>query len=298
MHDLKSWRDVPALTREPFLAINAANVRKDQTSKNTSLRAENKTGDWPIPKAAMEAGLNGALVVLFFRHKGKPAEILTGRILSYRKNGEAKNGQNRYRLTIKQKWEPQGTYAGVYHHFFQDFKLGAGTVCAWMSERTVDTPSNPPEPLEGLDVERLVWVRQHHKEFRDKVWQHWDGKCAISGDACDGLLIASHIYPWSKSSGAEKVDVNNGILLSVPLDALFDRGLISFADSGEMLIKKGLSDGTHRQFGLEGNRLNVSNPAKISKEMKSYLKCHRKEHGFMEPPDVSVATAWPFPPTK
>jgi hypothetical protein len=291
MHELKSWKDVPALTHGPFLAINAANDTEARVRQNTNLRSQNKTGYWPIPKAAMEAGLKGALVVLFFRHRGEPAEVLTGRIFSYGKNGKTERGQDRYRLTIEKKWEPQGTHAGVYGHFFQGFKFSSGTACAWMSERTVDTTSNPPEPLEGLDVERLVWVRQHHKEFRDQVRQHWDGKCAISGDACDGLLVASHIYPWSKSSGAEKVDVNNGILLSVPLDALFDRGLISFADSGEMLIKKGLSDGTRRQFGLEGNMLNVSNPAKISKEMKGYLKRHRKEHGFMK-------SHWPFPPSK
>jgi predicted restriction endonuclease len=43
------------------------------------------------------------------------------------------------------------------------------------------------------------------------------------------LLIASHIKPWAKCDGNEKVDVYNGFLLSPNFDRLFDQGFITFS---------------------------------------------------------------------
>ena len=49
-------------------------------------------------------------------------------------------------------------------------------------------------------------------------------------------MIASHIVPWKDSSDQERRDVNNGILLSPTYDALFDKHLISFDDTGSIII--------------------------------------------------------------
>src|ERR1700730_15635390 len=40
----------------------------------------------------------------------------------------------------------------------------------------------------------------------------------------------------------ERLDPENGILLAAHIDALFDRGLITFLDDGAMLISKRVSD--------------------------------------------------------
>ena len=50
------------------------------------------------------------------------------------------------------------------------------------------------------------------------------------------ILIASHIKRWSDCNEEERLDVNNGILLSPTFDSLFDKHLISFSDEGEILI--------------------------------------------------------------
>lgn len=91
--------------------------------------------------------------------------------------------------------------------------------------------------LEGEMERRLVCVRKNHHHFRDSVWRHWEGQCAVTGAECNGLLVASHIYPRAKSTPKEKTDHNNGLLLSVPLDSLFDRGWLSFDHAGKMMIK-------------------------------------------------------------
>nr|WP_280971221.1 HNH endonuclease signature motif containing protein [Cupriavidus gilardii] len=135
---------------------------------------------------------------------------------------------------------------------------------------------------EGLMVQRLVWVRKNHVKFRDPVQRHWEGKCAVSDHDCDGhpgLLIASHIYPWARSKPEEKTDVDNGLLLSSPIDRLFDQGLISFDDEGLMLVSPDLAPRTMRVFGLRAG-MKIANSKKITKGMKKYLAKHRRLHGF------------------
>jgi putative restriction endonuclease len=53
-------------------------------------------------------------------------------------------------------------------------------------------------------------------------------------------FIASHIKPWIKSDEEEKYDVNNGLLLSRSMDALFNYGYISFDEKGKLIFSKEL----------------------------------------------------------
>ena len=46
----------------------------------------------------------------------------------------------------------------------------------------------------------------------------------------ESLLIASHIKPWAVSDSKERIDPNNGFILSPLYDKLFDRGYITFSD--------------------------------------------------------------------
>lgn len=139
--------------------------------------------------------------------------------------------------------------------------------------------ANRQAPVGEME-QRLIWVRKNHRQFRDPVWQHWEGCCAVSDSECNGLLIASHIYPWAKGTKFEKTDVNNGLLLSVPLDRLFDRGLISFAEDGTMLTKDHLSADTKKVFGLTKSVARIAHINKVTEEMKAYLARHRKLHVF------------------
>lgn len=135
---------------------------------------------------------------------------------------------------------------------------------------------------EGIMVQRLCWMRKNHSKFRDPVQQHWGGKCAVANHNCDGLpglLIASHIYPWARSGPKEKTDVDNGLLLSSPLDRLFDQGLISFTGDGMMLISPNLTPRTMHVFGLNPG-MKIADSRKITKGMQKYLAKHRELHGF------------------
>lgn len=137
-----------------------------------------------------------------------------------------------------------------------------------------DAPGVPP----GMNERRLGWVRKNHQHFRDPVHRHWNGQCAVHGHECGGLLIASHIVPWRLSSGEEKTDRHNGLLLSAPLDTLFDRGWISFDTNGAMLVASKLDAVTRRVFGVKrGMQLRV---AGLTPRMRKYLARHRELFSF------------------
>jgi predicted restriction endonuclease len=61
----------------------------------------------------------------------------------------------------------------------------------------------------------------------------WNARCQLTSITDPDLLKASHIKPWANCTTVEeRLDPMNGLLLSALWDAAFDRGLISFSDSG------------------------------------------------------------------
>jgi hypothetical protein len=124
----------------------------------------------------------------------------------------------------------------------------------------------------------LIEARLGQGRFRDAVLTAWNNKCAVTGSTTAAAIRASHIKPWRESSDHERLDASNGIPLIASLDALFDRGLISFADSGTILISEQLSLSERSLFGLQNARL--SRP--LSDKTKTFLAFHRERHGFAD----------------
>ena len=112
-------------------------------------------------------------------------------------------------------------------------------------------PASPPQMNLGpSEILREVWVRgPQHAAFRRELLRRWRDKCSVHGAPCNDQLRASHIVPWSLDETI-RGDVNNGLLLSVPLDNLFDRGLISFDDTGALIPSNKLGSDTAKHFGV------------------------------------------------
>ncbi len=86
-------------------------------------------------------------------------------------------------------------------------------------------------------------------------------------------LRASHIKPWRDSSNQERLDGENGFLLTPSIDHLFDRGFISFEDSGRLLISPVAYEPALRRMGVPiGEDLNVGG---FTGEQKRNLDFHR-----------------------
>lgn len=115
----------------------------------------------------------------------------------------------------------------------------------------------------------LVTSRVGQGYFKSQLLEKYHSQCAITKVTTRGILIASHIVPWSEASDEERLDVNNGILLSPLYDALFDKHLIAFDDSGGIIISPIIEN--------EVDKLHVDRGASIAvnDEMRPYLKRHR-----------------------
>ena len=122
----------------------------------------------------------------------------------------------------------------------------------------------------------LIDARIGQGKFRETLLTHWGGVCAVTG--CDQLQVlrASHIKPWSAASNAERLNARNGLLLVANLDALFDRGLVSFFASGEMLVSKIISRSSQKLLGLPASLRRVP-----TAEEAVFLEYHRNRV-FME----------------
>jgi putative restriction endonuclease len=102
------------------------------------------------------------------------------------------------------------------------------------------------------EAERLVVQRVGQDVFRNGLLEYWEGRCAVTGMAVAELLRASHIKPWADcATDAERLDVFNGILLAPHLDAAFDRGFITLADDGAVIVSPLLGEGDRHVLGLE-----------------------------------------------
>ncbi len=84
-------------------------------------------------------------------------------------------------------------------------------------------------------------------------------------------MVASHIVPWAEATDNERLDVHNGILLSPTYDALFDRHLISFEDSGKIILSDSIENEAFKRIGVSGNEIIRS----FNPDNKIYLDKHR-----------------------
>ena len=97
--------------------------------------------------------------------------------------------------------------------------------------------------------------------------------CRVTGVTDRRHLRASHIKPWSMSSDQEKLDGCNGLLLAPHIDHLFDRGFISFADDGKLMVSKKLGSGILDAWGIDSG----FNSHQFNPEQSEFLKFHRQE---------------------
>ncbi|SDN46028.1 HNH endonuclease [Fictibacillus solisalsi] len=97
--------------------------------------------------------------------------------------------------------------------------------------------------LDNTEKDLIIKARVGHSRFKNALLNK-EMKCKICGVSDSRFLVASHIKPWSKSDNQERLDVNNGLLLCPNHDSLFDRGLISFNENGEILISPSLDEAT------------------------------------------------------
>lgn len=168
---------------------------------------------------------------------------------------------------------PPKTRDGAWNNLWVDLARAPGTELQDIEaiERTAG--------LSATTKETLIKARLGQGRFRTDLMGIWGGQCAVTGCQVPEALRASHIKPWRTSTNRERLDPANGLLLVANMDALFDRGLISFDGDGKMVVSTALSKAEKRRLGLPQSIQKVLNT-----RQRAFLTVHREqfrsENGF------------------
>ncbi len=119
---------------------------------------------------------------------------------------------------------------------------------------------------------QLVRARRGQGLYRKRV-ATIETVCRITGVNHPAHLIASHCKPWRDANDDERLDGENGLLLTPSIDHLFDRGFIAFEDDGSLLISPVAHRPSLARLGVEVER--GTNVGGFSSGQKRYLDFHR-----------------------
>jgi len=136
-----------------------------------------------------------------------------------------------------------------------------------LEQGLVNDPSIP-------DTDRLaiILARKGQGLFKARVGMI-ESKCRITGVENPVHLVASHCKPWRDATNEERLDGENGLLLTPSIDHLFDRGFIGFEDTGRLIISPVAHRPSLRRMGIDA--MNVLNVGSFTSGQKKFLSFHR-----------------------
>jgi hypothetical protein len=148
--------------------------------------------------------------------------------------------------------------------------LQADDLDLWENKLELDIISD----MSVRETERLAIVRARVGQglFKERV-SLIENKCRVTGVDNPVHLIASHCKPWRDSSNAERLDGENGLLLTPCIDHLFDRGFIGFENNGKLIISPVAHRPSLERMGVQTDK--IVNVGGFSLGQKQFLDFHR-----------------------
>jgi len=140
-------------------------------------------------------------------------------------------------------------------------------------ERRVEVAIDIDSTIPQTERTALVQARRGQGLFRDNV-RSIEHACRITRVARMEHLIASHIQPWRDSSNEQRLDGENGLLLTPTVDHLFDKGFISFENTGLLIVSPVADPVSLKRMGIDRDaQVNVG---AFSEGQRQYLEFHRE----------------------
>lgn len=124
----------------------------------------------------------------------------------------------------------------------------------------------------STELQVLATLRTKQQLFRRRL-SVVEQACRLTGIDDMRFLRASHIKPWRDSSDGERIDPQNGLLLTPSADLLFDNGWVSFRDDGRLMVSDRLPNQVREKLGVDvsaGRQCGGFTP-----EQAEYLEYHR-----------------------
>ena len=140
----------------------------------------------------------------------------------------------------------------------------------WEEQLERQVTSNPG--IRETERRAIVQARRGQGVFKDNV-RRVEKRCRITGVEKLEHLIASHCKPWRVASNEERLNGENGLLLTPSIDHLFDRGFISFEDNGQLIVSPVADRPSLARMGVDTTR-----PVQVgsfTSEQKHFLDYHR-----------------------
>lgn len=124
------------------------------------------------------------------------------------------------------------------------------------------------------ETDRVAIIRARNGQglFKDRV-SRIESRCRITGVENPVHLIASHCKPWRDSTNEERLNGENGLLLSPSIDHLFDRGFIGFENDGDLIISPVAHRPSLQRMGIDTST--VVNVGGFTSGQKEFLDFHR-----------------------
>lgn len=141
-------------------------------------------------------------------------------------------------------------------------------------ERRIVTDIQRNQVIPETEKRALITSRRGQGLYRERV-RSIERACRITRVDNPEHLIASHCKPWRHCSNEERLDGENGLMLTPSVDHLFDRGFISFEDGGRLLISRVADKTSLEKMGIDvGGPVNVG---AFSSGQRRYLDFHRND---------------------
>ncbi len=134
------------------------------------------------------------------------------------------------------------------------------------------------KPQPHIDLSATISMQLNEARTKQSLFRrrllNVEKACRLTGVADLRFLRASHIKPWAKcTTGNERVDGANGLLLTPHADLLFDRGWITFEDSGSLVRSTHLPADVIERIGLDLQ--SGRHCGNFVAEQRAYLDYHR-----------------------
>jgi hypothetical protein len=127
--------------------------------------------------------------------------------------------------------------------------------------------------LPDTDRQAIVMARRGQGLFKERVMRI-ERACRITGVTQPEHLRASHCKPWRDATNEERLDGENGLLLTPNADHLFDRGFIGFDDNGDTLVSPVAHQESLVRMGIDLDR--PRNVGRFTEGQRRYLDFHRE----------------------
>jgi putative restriction endonuclease len=135
-------------------------------------------------------------------------------------------------------------------------------------EAVIETDTSLPP----TDREAIIRARRGQGLFKQRVMQI-ESRCRITRVNNPVHLVASHCKPWRDSKNDERLNGENGLLLTPSIDHLFDRGFIGFENDGTLIVSPVAHRPSLERMGIDVNGdLNVG---PFTAGQRHFLEFHR-----------------------